>query len=163
MHCSFGSICKNDAQYCCQFANDYKLLFNPGKTQLAQFSLPCSSPNPPISPTFLFSGQSLKLDDRACHLGHILSSDLSDTDDILWIQTDMCRRANCLLSTFYAANPAVKTLLFHSFCLSMALRYGDCHLPVYFHFIKKKKNFMSHRQGIHVNSKLLIQDMIPNK
>ena len=25
------------------------------------------------------------------------------------------------------------------------------------------KNFMSHRQGIHVNSKLLIQDMIPNK
>ena len=36
----------------------------------------------------------------------------------------MCRRANCLLSTFYAANPAVhvKNLLFRSFCLS---HYGS--------------------------------------
>ena len=36
----------------------------------------------------------------------------------------MCRRANCLLSTFYAANPAVhvKNLLFRSFCLSL---YGS--------------------------------------
>ena len=74
---------------CYKFANDYKLLFNPGKTQLVQFSLPCSSPNPPTSPTFLFAGQSLKLADRACHLGHILSSDLSDTDDILRVQTDV--------------------------------------------------------------------------
>ena len=90
--------------------------------QLVQLFLPCSSPNPPTSPTFLFAGQSLKLADRACHLGHILSSDLSDTDDILRVQTDMCRRANCLLSTFYAANPAVKTLLFRSFCLSL---YGS--------------------------------------
>ena len=56
---------------------------------------------------------------RACHLGHILRSDLSDTDDILRVQTDMCRRASCLLSSFYAANPAVKTLLFRSFCLSL--------------------------------------------
>ena len=90
--------------------------------QLVQLFLPCSSPNPPTSPTFLFAGQSLKLADRACHLGHILSSDLSDTDDILRVQTDMCRRANCLLSTFYAANPAIKTLLFRSFCLSL---YGS--------------------------------------
>ena len=74
------------------------------------------------SPTFLFAGQSLQLLDRACHLGHILRSDLSDTDDILRVQTDMCRRANCLLSTFYAANPVVKTTLFRSFCLSL---YGS--------------------------------------
>ena len=107
---------------CCQFANDYNLLFNPGKTQLVRFSLPCSSPNPSTSLTFLFAGQTLNLADRACHLGHILRSDLSDTDDILRVQTDMYRRANCLLSTFYAANPAVKTLLFRTFCLSL---YGS--------------------------------------
>ena len=92
------------------------------KTQLVRFSLPCSSPNPSTSLTFLFAGQFLKLADRACRLGHILRSDLSDTDDILRVQTDMCRRANCLLSTFYATNPAVKTLLFHTFCLSL---YGS--------------------------------------
>ena len=63
----------------------------------------------------------LQLVDRSCHLGYILRSDLSDTDDILRVQT-VCRRANCLLSTFYAANPIVKTTLFHSFCLSL---YGS--------------------------------------
>ena len=111
---------------CCQFANDHNLLFNPGKTQLVRFSLPSSSPNPSTSPTFLFAGQSLQLLDRACHLaiGHILRLDLSDTDVILRVQTDMCRRANCPLSTFYAANPVVKTTLFRSFCLSRSL-YGS--------------------------------------
>ena len=34
----------------------------------------------------------------------------------------MCRRANCLLSTFSATNPALKTLLFRTFCLSL---YGS--------------------------------------
>ena len=70
----------------------------------------------------MFGGQSLTLVDRASHLGHILRSDLSDTDDILRVQTDICRKANCLLSTFSATNPAVKTLLFHTFCLSL---YGS--------------------------------------
>ena len=82
---------------CCQFAINYNLIFNPGKTQLVRFSLPCSSPNSSTSPTFLFAGQTLNLADRAYHLGHILRSDLSDTDDILRVQTDMCCRANCLL------------------------------------------------------------------
>ena len=64
----------------------------------------------------------VNLVDRASHLGHILCLDLSDTDDILRIQTDTCCRANCLLSTFSATNPAVKTLLFCTFCLSL---YGS--------------------------------------
>ena len=85
---------------CCQYANDYNLLFNPGKTQLVQFSLPCSSPSPSTSPTFLFANQTLKLADSACHLDHIICLDLSDADDILRIQTDMCRRSNCLLSLY---------------------------------------------------------------
>ena len=29
-------------------------------------------------------------------------------DDILRVQSDICRRASCLLSTFSATNPAVK-------------------------------------------------------
>ena len=107
---------------CCQFATDYNLIFNPGKTKLVRFSLPSSSPSSTTAPIFMFGGQSLTLVDRASHLGHILRSDLSDTDDILRVQTDMCRRANCLLSTFSATNPAVKTLLFRTFCLSL---YGS--------------------------------------
>ena len=106
---------------CCQFAKDYNLIFNPDKTQLVRFSLHCPVITS-MSPTFLFAGHSLKLVDRACHLGHILRSDLSDNDDILRVQTDMCRRANCLLSTFYAANPVLKTFLFRTFCLFL---YGS--------------------------------------
>ena len=68
---------------CCQFATDYNLIFNPGKTQLVRFSLPSSSPSSTTAPIFMFGGQSLTLVDRASHLGHILRSDLSDTDDIL--------------------------------------------------------------------------------
>jgi hypothetical protein len=107
---------------CCRFATDYNLIFNPAETQLVRFSLPSSSFSSATLPIFMFGGQSLTLVDRASHLGHILCSDLSDTDDILRVQTDMCRRANCLLSTFSATNPAVKTLLFRTFCLSL---YGS--------------------------------------
>ena len=107
---------------CCQFATDYNFIFNPGKTQLVWFSLPSSSPSSTTAPIFVFGGQSLTLVDRASHLGHILHFDLSDTDDILRIQTDMCHRANYLLSTFSTTNPAVKTLLFRTFCLSL---YGS--------------------------------------
>ena len=85
--CSYGSVClsfKNDAQYL-HVVNEYNLLLYPAKTQLVWFSLsllPCSSPNSPTLPTFLFAGQCLKLADRACHPRHILRSNLSDTDDI---------------------------------------------------------------------------------
>ena len=48
----------------------------------------------------------------------------------------MCRRANCLLSTFSATNPAVKTLLFRRdllpVYLSMAVHCGVWHHLVCF-------------------------------
>ena len=106
---------------CCQFANDYNLLFNPGKTQLVRFSLPHSSPSPSTSPTFLFADQTLKLAESACHLGHILCADLSDAYDILRVQYAIELTA-FYLYTFYGTNPAIKTLLFCTFCLSL---YGS--------------------------------------
>ena len=82
-------------------------------SHLAQILKEILGPNPERNPhTYIHDGQSLTLVDGASHLGYILHSDLSDTDDILRIQTDMCHRANCLLSTFSATNPAVCT-----FCL----------------------------------------------
>ena len=53
-------------------------------------SLPCSSPNPPTSPIFLFAGQSLKLADGACHLDHILHSDLYMILVIFWGFKPIC-------------------------------------------------------------------------
>ena len=67
---------------CCQFAKDHNLLFNANKTQLVCFSSPSSSPIPSSAPIFLFEGQPLSLASKASHLGHILRSDLCDSDDI---------------------------------------------------------------------------------
>jgi hypothetical protein len=105
---------------CCQFAIDYNLIFNPGKIQLVRFSLPIKLIIQFNYSTHLYVWWSIS------HAGGPSWSYLtfgSDTDDILRLQTDMCRRANCLLSTFSATNPAVKTL-FHTSYLSMALHCG---------------------------------------
>ena len=116
---------------CCQFANNYYLI----QEKHNLFDIPYLAPHLThlfTSLTFLFAGQLIsKLADRACHLGHILCPDL---DDIVKIQTDMCRKANCLLSAFYVTNPTVKTVLFRSVFLCMALHCGDCHLPVCTHW-----------------------------
>jgi len=118
---------------CCQFANDHNLLFNPGKTQLVRFSLPFSSPNPSASPTFLFAGQSLQLVDGACHLGHILRSDVSDTDDILRVQTDMCHPTAFYLPFMQLILLSGPSYFVLSVFLSMVLHCGDCHLLGYIH------------------------------
>ena len=55
------------------------------------------------------------------HLGHILSSDLSDDAEISSIKKDMCRKANYMLPTFAPCEPFTKSQL-HSFCLSL---YGS--------------------------------------
>ena len=65
---------------CCQFAKDHNLLFNANKTQLVRFSSPSSSPIPSSAPIFLFEGQPLSVSIKASHLGHILHSDLCDSD-----------------------------------------------------------------------------------
>ena len=57
------------------------------------------------------------------------------------VQTDMCRRAICLLSTFYAANPTVKTILFRSLYDSALRRLSSssiCSLEVTFNNLLRK-------------------------
>ena len=102
---------------CINFADPHHLSFNADKTQLIKFY---KSPNPvSASPRFIFLGQTLSLSNSISHLGHILTYDLSDDDDICAISKDMCRKANCLLHIFSCCDPFVKTRLFSSFCLSL--------------------------------------------
>lgn len=104
------------------FASSRSLLFNVylSKTQLSlvRFSRTCfSSPA-----SFFFNGLELNLGHSAKHLGHLLSFNLSDTDDIVRVKNDLVRKANCMLHSFSPCNPLVKTKLFDSFCLSL---YGS--------------------------------------
>ena len=100
---------------CSSFATQHHLTFNPDKTQVIKF---CKCADA-IAPCFTFLGQSLCLRNSVTHLGHILTHNLSDSEDISSISKDMCRKANCMLHLFACCDPFVKTRLFSSFCLSL--------------------------------------------
>ena len=103
---------------CSSFATSLSLVFNASKTQLIRFS--CTS-GPP-STSFFFNGHKLDFSCSVKHLGHILCSNLSDTEDIERVKKDLTRKANCMLHSFSCCNPLVKTKLFSSFCLPL---YGS--------------------------------------
>ena len=95
---------------CCTFSVAHKLEFNANKTQLICFHAPSVRP---IAPTIYFNGTKLSY---SVHLGHILTSNLDDTADIM-------RNANSLLCTFHFVDPQVKSFLLKFYCLSL---YGCC-------------------------------------
>ncbi len=95
------------------------LRFNPSKTQLIRFSRFPSSCCPV---RVLFCGQLLQFTDTVTHLGHHLSYNLNDAQDIYHKMCDMVKKANCLFATFPRVGPYVLTRLFQTYCLSL---YGS--------------------------------------
>ena len=83
---------------CINFAEEHHLSFNADKPQLIK----CYKSSHPISasPCFVFLGQTLSLRNSISHLGHILTYNLFDDDDISAITKDMCHKANYLLHDF---------------------------------------------------------------
>ena len=87
------------------------------KTQLICFHAPSVRP---IAPTIYFNGTKLSYSDQVVHLGHILTSNLDDTADIMRTVKDMNKKVNFLLCTFHCVDPQVKLKFY---CLSL---YGCC-------------------------------------
>ena len=56
--------------------------------------------------------------DTVVHLGHTLSCNLSDSEDIEIKTKDFIRRANCLLLNIGVCSAAVKSTLLQLFCMS---------------------------------------------
>jgi len=102
-------------QVCSDFASEKNLTFNAGKTQLICF---CSHKSVVVDEKFEFCGQELTFTDIVVHLGHTLSCDLSDSEDIENKTRDFIRRANCLLANFEVCSSVVKLRLLQSFCTS---------------------------------------------
>ena len=103
---------------CTQFASSHSLIFNTSKTQL-KFSCTSSGCD---STEFSFCGELLGWSKSVTHLGHILSSDLSDNLDnldIIAVKQGMCHKANHMLTIFRPCDPYTKTKLMQSFCLSL--------------------------------------------
>ena len=112
---------------CESFANSYGLKFNAGKTQLICFGL---SPSDKCTTAIYFCGELLAFLNSVCHLGHILSYNLSDNDDIVFKSRDLLKKANLLFCNFKFCNPHTLTLLFRSYCLSLdALCGGSIYEP----------------------------------
>ena len=66
-----------------------------------------------------FNGVPLTYSDKVLHLGHLLSFDLSDKDDIVRVTKDVNRKANTMMYTFRYADPFVMTFLFKMYCLPL--------------------------------------------
>ena len=103
-------------QCCEQFALSHAIKFNASKTQLIRFGL---APSCSCRTRISFLGQLLPFQNSVCHLGHLISSDLSDSEDINLKAREMTRKANCILASFPCVGPVILTRLFQSFCLSL--------------------------------------------
>ena len=115
-----ASALRRMLQICSSFAISHKLAFNADKTQLTCFYAPSVRP---ITPFISFNGTQLTYSDEVIHLGHVLTSTLDDTADILRAVKDMNRKMNSLLCLFYFVDPHIKTFLLQSYCLAL---YGCC-------------------------------------
>ena len=101
---------------CTSFASSHGLLFNTGKTQLILFRKNASKlPNDVIN----FNGTTLQYSEYVQHLGHLLSFNLDDKEDVSRATKKFIRTANTVLCTFRFADPFVLTYLLKSYCLSL--------------------------------------------
>ena len=102
---------------CSSFASSHSLMFDASKTQLIRFSH--LYPLIPLHHTF--NGLKLHLSQSAKHLGHILSYNLSDSEDIIRVKKDLVRKASCMLYSS-SCSSLVKIKLLSRVCLSL---YGS--------------------------------------
>ena len=56
---------------------------------------------------------------HVCHLGHYLTHDLSDDEDIVFRLHDFLKKANLFFYNFKFCSPSTVTFLLRSFCLSL--------------------------------------------
>ena len=98
----------------CEAAGDYlSISFNPQKTVCMRFSSPCYR-NIPFFPVTL-RGSHLQFVDQVKYLGHIISSDLSDSLDMERAKRAIYARGNSLVRKFSACSEETKILLFRSY------------------------------------------------
>ena len=83
------------------------MFFSAARTQLIHFPLRHYKPTPAVY-KFSFFNDVLTFSDSVTCLGCILTSTLSDANDIMRATSDLCRKANCMLSTFVPCDSAVK-------------------------------------------------------
>ena len=100
---------------CERFGAANFLKFNPDKTQCIRFSRLHGN----SSCHFVFCGKSIECCNSVTHLGHTLTANLMDGDDIFRCSRDFVRKANGILIKFGFCDPFILTKLLTCFCLSL--------------------------------------------
>ena len=101
---------------CCKYASCHGLEFNNAKSPLICFRHSVRQYN---NTAIYMNGHRLHFVDKVSHLGHILTFNLHDKDDIIRATNDLNRKANYILSSFKCVDPSIKSFLLKSFCLSL--------------------------------------------
>lgn len=99
---------------CEQYAISHGLKYNAKKSELMVFKsgTKCPSDVPPVC----LSGVPLKRVHRFKYLGHVLSDDLKDDDDIERERRALSVRANMIARRFARCSTGVKVTLFRAYC-----------------------------------------------
>lgn len=104
---------------CCDFAVEHDIIFNIRKSHGMKF-LPKDFQDIAFDQPRL-NNDYLDYVDEFCYLGHLITSDLSDENDMSRQQKKMCARANVIIRKFVKCCEDVKKTLFRSF---IACIYG---------------------------------------
>ena len=117
----------------CEDAGDYlSIKFNPEKTVCMRFGSPTYR-DIPFFPVALRGGR-LQFVNQVTYLGHIISSDLSDSADMEKAKRSIYARGNSLVRKFAACSEDVKISLFQSFLTPIYC----CHL--WAHYTQRQYN-----------------------
>ena len=101
---------------CCKYASCHGLEFNKAKSQLICFRHSARQDN---NTAIYMNGHRLHFVDKVSHLGHILTFNLHDKDDIIRATNHLNRKANYILTSFKCVDPSIKSFFLKSFCLSL--------------------------------------------
>ena len=67
-------------------------------------------------PQFSIDGQTIQCVSKYTHLGHVISANLDDKDDIIIRRNSLCRKINSVLCYFCERDALVKLKLLRSYC-----------------------------------------------
>ena len=110
---------------CDRFAVEFNVKFNGNKSKCITFpgrKRWCARPSQQLTSSFVIGGNPIENVSTWSHLGHILSTNLSDDDDILFRRNSFIGQANNFICQFQNIDVLVKNELFKTYCSS---HYGS--------------------------------------
>jgi len=106
---------------CDNFACEYDVVFNADKSKLliCRSSKQCKVVRDIKGRPFHIRGRDIEQVDSFSHLGHIITSDFSDTEDIRYRRNRFVGQVNNNVFSFSKLKYNVKLKLFNTYCSSM--------------------------------------------